>query len=176
MVGEEFTQDVKVHFSVETIENCLMCGHPDSRHRFEECESLAAVRQPCPHIIGRSCRAGQDSTRCGPYPPAFGGILPRPSELPRKALICWRLGWHHHPRRSHALQRSKDLLCCWNSPVLPSTHWMALPADFCGILQTGVLVLPQTLHGRFFQHKTGSGGLCLLPPGLRILSWASLDS
>ena len=59
--------------SPRTIENCLMCGHRDSRHRFEECESLAAVRQPCPHIIGRSCRSGQDTTRYGPYPPAFGG-------------------------------------------------------------------------------------------------------
>lgn len=30
----------------------------------------------------------------------------------------------------------------------------------------GFVVLPRTLHGRFFQHKTGSGERCLLPPGL----------
>ena len=167
MVGEEFTQDNR------TLPYLWTSWFKTSVWRLWV---IGGCEATLPTYHWSQLPGGARYYSSWPISTRIWGDLTRPSELPRKALICWRLGWHHHPRRSHALQRSKDLLCCWNSPVLPSTHWMALPADFCGILQTGVLVLPQTLHGRFFQHKTGSGGLCLLPPGLRILSWVSLDS
>ena len=55
----------------------------------------------------------------------------------------------YRPKISH---RDAQLMRSSRDFILPSTHWMALPADFCGITQTGMLVLPPTLHGPFFQH------------------------
>ena len=61
----------------------------------------------------------------------FREVLPLPSLRPEV------------PYRDAQLQRtSKDFM-------VPITHWMRIPSDFVGI-QSGLIILPPTLQGRFF--------------------------
>lgn len=36
--------------------------------------------------------------------------------------------------------------------ILPCARWMCIPSDFVGMSGSGLMVLPPTLQGRFFQH------------------------
>ena len=48
--------------------------------------------------------------------------------------------------------RDAGLLRTSRNFILPCAHWMCIPSDFVGISQSGLMVLPPILHGRFFDH------------------------
>ena len=54
--------------------------------------------------------------------------------------------------RPEVSYRDAGLLRTSRNFILPCAHWMCIPSDFVGITQSGLMVLPPTLHGRFFDH------------------------